>query len=172
MFPVSSCPSFLFGEPSSLHEQAKKKADKMHYACKKQKLFKLHCQTCGRELIGNLFPQLKVVLEETFNYESEEMVEGLESHPHLMTDIMYTSRDNLFMRQACYILLKVCPPGLGVSLSSCYNYTKSYKEKKTCAAKRCHVGKNILTHKFPCSVIQKQIPSNTLLIFTGPQKKW
>ena len=71
------------------------------------------------------------------------MVGGLESHPRLTTDIMYKSRDNnLFMWQARDILLNVCPPGLGISLSSCYNYTESYK-KKTHAAKRHHAGKNI-----------------------------
>ena len=71
------------------------------------------------------------------------MVGGLESHPRLTTDIMYKSRDNnLFMWQARDILLNVCPPGLGISLSSCYNYTESYKEK-THAAKRHHAGTNI-----------------------------
>ena len=112
-------------------------------ASKKQTLFKLRSETCGRTLLADIFPELKVVLEEIFNYGSEEMMGGLESHPRLTTDIMYRSRDNnLFMRQAREILLKVSPPGLGISLSSCYNYTESYKVK-TNAAKRHYVGRNI-----------------------------
>ena len=113
-------------------------------ASKKQTLFKLRSETRGRTLLPDIFPELKVVLEEIFNYGSEGMMGGLESHPRLTTDIMYRSRDNnLFMRQAREILLKVSPHGLGISLSSCYNYTKSYKEK-TNAAKRHHAGRNIL----------------------------
>ena len=128
---------------NDLTNEQQRRLTKRIIACKKQKLFKLQSETRGRALIADLFPELKIVLEEIFNYGSGEMVGGLESHPRLTTDIMYRSRDNnLFMRQARDILLKVCPPGLGISLSSCYNYTKSYKEK-THAAKRHHAGKNI-----------------------------
>lgn len=90
-------------------------------------------------MIAELFPELKMVLEEIFNYGTEGMMGGLESHPRLTTDVMYRSRDNnLFMRNAREILLKVSPPGIG---SSCYNYTESYKEKMY-AAKRHHAGRN------------------------------
>ena len=71
------------------------------------------------------------------------MLGGLESHQRLTTDIMYRSRDNtLYMRQAREILLKVVPPGFGISLKSCYNYTESYKEK-TYSAKCHHAGKDV-----------------------------
>ena len=46
------------------------------------------------------------------------------------------------MQQAREILMKVSPLGLGISLSSCYNYTESYKQK-TYATKRYDAGKNV-----------------------------
>ena len=64
-------------------------------------------------------------------------------YTRLTTDIAYQSKDNnLFMWQAREILLKVAPPDFSISLSSCYNYTESYKDN-TLAAKRHHAGKNI-----------------------------
>ena len=46
------------------------------------------------------------------------------------------------MWQARKTLLQVAPPQFSISLSSCYNYTDSYKEN-TFAAKRHHPGKNV-----------------------------
>ena len=66
-------------------------------ASKKQKLFKLCSETGGRALVADIFPELKVVLEEIFNCGGREMIGGLESHPRLTTDIMYRACDNLFM---------------------------------------------------------------------------
>jgi hypothetical protein len=110
---------------------------------RKHKLFKLQFETQGRNLKANIFPELKFVLEEFFSHDSNGLLGGLESHPRLTTDILYRSRDNtLFMRQAREILLKVSPPGFGISLSSCYNYTESYKEN-TYSAKCHHAGKDV-----------------------------
>jgi hypothetical protein len=84
---------------------------------------------------------LNNVLEGIFSQGSDGIHGGLVYHPRLTTDIMYKSKDkNLFMRQACETLIKVAPPGFGISLSSCYNYTESYKEN-TLSAKRHHAGK-------------------------------
>lgn len=58
-------------------------------ASKRQKLFKLRSEMHGRALIAELFPELKMVLEEIFNYSTEGMMGGLESHPRLTTDVMY-----------------------------------------------------------------------------------
>ena len=140
---------------NDLTNEQQRRLTKWVIASKKQKLFKLHSETCGRALIADLFPELKVVLEEIFHYGTEEMMGGLESHPRLTIDIMYRSCDNnLFMGQAREILLKVCPPGLGISLSSCYNYTESYKEK-TYQAKSI-MQEKILMHGFPYSILQEQ----------------
>ena len=46
------------------------------------------------------------------------------------------------MHQAREILLKVAPPGFGISLASCYNYTESYKEN-TYSSKCHHAGKDV-----------------------------
>lgn len=46
------------------------------------------------------------------------------------------------MRQARDILLEIAPPGFGISLKSCYNYTGSYKDK-TYSAKRHHAGQDV-----------------------------
>ena len=67
-------------------------------ASKKQTLFKLRSEMRGRTLLADIFPELKVVLEEILNYGSGEMMGGLESHPRLITDILYRSRDNNLSR--------------------------------------------------------------------------
>ena len=46
------------------------------------------------------------------------------------------------MRQAREILLSVAPPKFSIALSTCYNYTESYREG-TYSAKRHHSGKDI-----------------------------
>ena len=110
---------------------------------RKMNEFKLKHETRGRALLANIFTELKIVLEEIFNHGVNGMYGGLESHPRLTSDILYRSRDNtLFMHQARKILLQVSPPGFGISLKSCYNYTESYKDK-TYAARRHHAGKGV-----------------------------
>ena len=128
---------------NDMTNEQQRRLTKRIIAQRKQKEFKLQFETRGRALKADLFPELKLVLEEIFSHGTSGMLGGLESHPRLTTDIMYRSRDNtLYMRQAREILLKVVPPGFGISLKSCYNYTESYKEK-TYSAKRHHAGKDV-----------------------------
>ena len=126
--------------------------------------FKLKHETRGRALLADIFPELKIVLEEIFNHGVNGMHGGLESHPRLTSDILYRSRDNtLFMHQARKILFQVSPPGFGISLKSCnYNYTESYKDK-TYAAKRHHAGKGVnakISLKRPSSISKHTSPIN------------
>jgi hypothetical protein len=64
------------------------------------------------------------------------------------------------MRQARDILLKCAPPGFGISLKSCYNYTESYKEN-THSAKRHHAGQDVnarISLKYPPRIgVSKQV---------------
>lgn len=52
---------------------------------RKQKMFKLQCETRGRQLKSDIFPELKFVLEEIFSCGSanDGIAGGLESHPRL-----------------------------------------------------------------------------------------
>ena len=68
---------------------------------------------------------------------------GLESHQRLTCDTLFRSADNsLVMPKAREILLKAAPPGFTISLSSCYNYTNSYKSTSR-QAKQHHHGLGI-----------------------------
>ena len=129
---------------NDLTNEQKRRLTKRIISQRKHKLFKLQFETRGRNLKADIFPELKFVLEQIFSHGSNGLLGGLESHPRLTTDILYRSRDNtLFMREAREILLKVAPSGFGKSsLSSCYNYTESYKEN-TYSAKRHHAGKDV-----------------------------
>ena len=128
---------------NDLTNEQQRRLTKRIISQRKHKLFKLQFETRGRNLKADIFPELKFVLEEIFSHGSNGLLGGLESHPRLTTDILYRSRDNtLFMREAREMLLKIAPPGFGISLSSCYNYTESYKEK-TYSAKRHHAGKDV-----------------------------
>lgn len=129
---------------NDLTNEQQRRLTKRIVAQRKKSEFKLQYETRGREMLADIFPELKFVMEEIFNQGSTGMLHGgLESHPRLTTDILYKSSDNtLFMRQARDIILKVAPPGFGMSLKSCYNYTESYKEK-TYSAKRHHAGKGV-----------------------------
>ena len=112
-------------------------------ALRKSKEFRKKFDSRGRALKADIFPELAVVLESIFESGDKGIGGGVESHTRLTTDIAYRSKDNnLFMWQAREILLKVAPPDFSISLSSCYNYTESYKDN-TLAAKRHHAGKNI-----------------------------
>ena len=61
---------------------------------RKMNEFKLKHETRGRALLADIFPELKIVLEEIFNHGVNGMHGGLESHPRLTSDILYRSRDN------------------------------------------------------------------------------
>ncbi len=110
---------------------------------RKQSLVRTSYDNRGRKLKAELFPQLGIVLENIFQQGGKEEIGGLECHPRLTTDLLYRSADNnFFMRQAREILLSVAPPNFSIALSTCYNYTETYKDG-TYAAKRHHSGSNI-----------------------------
>ena len=110
---------------------------------RKNKEFRKKFDARGRLLKAEMFPELAHTLESIFVSGDKDIGGGLESHSRLTTDILYRSNDNnLFMRQAREIILQVAPPNFSISLSSCYNYTDSYKDNSA-AAKRHHAGKNI-----------------------------
>ncbi|CAB3980263.1 Hypothetical predicted protein [Paramuricea clavata] len=99
-------------------------------------------ETRGRNFKSDVFPQLGLILENIFQ-AGDAGDGGMECHPRLTTDVQYRSKDNnFFMRQAREILLSVAPPKFSIALSTCYNYTESYKQG-TYSAKRHHSGKNI-----------------------------
>ena len=65
-------------------------------AQRKHEIFKLQFETRGRALKADLFPELKLALEKNFelwkkilSYGSSGLLGGLESHPHLTTDVLY-----------------------------------------------------------------------------------
>lgn len=93
---------------------------------------------------AEIFPELGIVLESIFEYGDLKIGGGLESHPRSTSDIKFrSSKNTLFMSQAQDILLKIAPPDFSISLSSCYNYTESYKANMY-AARRHHAGKNVI----------------------------
>ena len=107
---------------------------------RKQNMFRLSYENRGRKLKSDVFPQLGIVLENIFQAGDAG---GVECHPRLTTDVQYRSKyNNFFMRQAREILLSVAPPKFSIALSTCYNYTESYREG-TYSAKRHHSGKDI-----------------------------
>ena len=109
---------------------------------RKQNMFRLSYENRGRKLKSDVFPQLGIVLENIFQV-GDAGDGGVECHPRLTTDVQYRSKDNnFFMRQAREILLSVAPPKFSIALSTCYNYTESYREG-TYSAKRHHSGKDI-----------------------------
>lgn len=110
---------------------------------RKQNLMQLPYDNRGRKLKAEVFPQLGASLEKIFQEGGKEEIGGLECHPRLTTDVRYRSKDNnFFMRQARETLLSVAPPNFSIALSTCYNYTESYKDG-TYAAKRHHSGAEI-----------------------------
>ena len=91
------------------------------------------------------WPDLSKCLEYIFDNQdvTERAGEGLESHRRLKNEIRFRSKDNnTFMRQACEIIDNISPPSFSISLSSCYNYTMTYK-KNSSAAKRHHHGMDV-----------------------------
>ena len=128
---------------NDMTNEQQRRLHKRTIALRKQKEFKKRYDSRGRQLKADEFSELGHVLECIFTAGDKNIEGGLESHSRLTTETMYRSADNnLFMRQARDILLQVVPPNFCISLSSCYNYTDSYKENSN-AAKRHHAGKNI-----------------------------
>ena len=79
----------------------------------------------------------------TIQVGDKEVGGGLESHPRLICGTMYRSTDNvLTMPSARDIILEVSPPNFTISLSTCYNYTNSFREKSI-QSEQHHVLKDV-----------------------------
>ena len=94
----------------------------------------------GRKLKCKEFPELGVALEYAFGERDTPMGGGcFEAHPRLTTGTLYRGVDNaMTMKHAREILLAMAPEGFSISLSSCYNYTETYRQ-----AERHHSGKDV-----------------------------
>ena len=112
---------------------------------RKDKELKLKRDSRGRMLKCEQWADLAQTLEYIFNHQdvTERAGGGLEAYQRLKEDILYRSKDNnTFMRQAHEIINTISPPSINISLSSCFNYTMTYK-KNSAAAKRHHHGMNV-----------------------------
>ena len=112
---------------------------------RKEKEMKVKYDSRGRTLKCEQWPELAKTLE--FIFDNQDVMEragqGLEAHPRLKNEIRFRSKDNnTFMWQAHEIINTLSPPSFNISLSSCYNYTMTYK-KHSAAAKRHHHGMNV-----------------------------
>ena len=130
---------------------------------RKKKEFRIKCDSRGHSLLSDTFPELATGLESIFESGASGIAGGRESHPRLTSDLLYRSTDNnSYMWQARETLLKVAPPQFAISLSSCYNYTESYKEN-TFAARRHHADQNInakISFKHPPrNVVYHDVPN-------------
>lgn len=112
---------------------------------RKEKEMKLKIDSRGRMLKHEQWPELAKTLEYIFNIQdlNERAGCGLEAHPRLKNDILFRSKDNnTFMWQAHKIINAISPPSFNISLSSCYNYTMTYKVNSA-SAKRHHHGMEV-----------------------------
>ena len=99
----------------------------------------------GRMLKCEEWPELAQTLEYIFSEfdQKEKSGGGLEAHARLKNNNMYRCKDNnTFMRQALEIVNSISPPSFNISLSSCFNYTMTYK-RNTASAKCHHHGKDV-----------------------------
>ncbi len=99
------------------------------------------------------WPHLAQTLEYIFGLQdlTERAGCGLEAHPRLKEDILYRSKDNnTFMRQAHEIISTISPPSFNISLSSCYNYTMTYKKNAAANA-------NISLHRPPHTKVDRLV---------------
>ncbi len=125
---------------------------------RKQKEIKIIADGRGRHLKGEGFPELAAILEYAFGERDvrERGGGGLESHPRLTDGVLYRAVDSkTTMTEARKVLLALAPSGFTISLSSCYNYTQTYKAK-TLQAKRHHSNKPEVNAK-----ISLQLPPRT-----------
>ena len=93
---------------------------------------KLKLDSRGRVMKAEEWPQLCKVIEYIFDEfdQKEKSGRGLEAHPRLKNEVVFRSVDNnTFMMQALKIINCISPPSFNISLSSCYNYTMTYKQK-------------------------------------------
>ena len=91
------------------------------------------------------FPDLAAIMEYAFG-ESGRIDRGgggLESHPRLTDTILHRAADSkTIMKDARETVLALAPNEFNISLSSCFDYTQSYKED-TYQAMRCHSRRGI-----------------------------
>ena len=87
---------------------------------------------------------LGVALEYAFGERDILMGGGyFEAHPRLTTGTLYRGVDNaMTMKHAREILLAMAPEGFSISLSSCYNYTETYRQGSA-QAERHHSGRDV-----------------------------
>ena len=112
---------------------------------RKDNEMKLKFESRGRMMKAEEWPQLCKVMEYIFGEydQKENSGGGLEAHPRLKNEVMFRSvHNNMFMTQALKIINSVSPRSFNISLSSCYNYTMTYKQG-TANTKRHHHGKNV-----------------------------
>lgn len=130
---------------NSMTNEQQRLLTKRIVAKRKEKEMKLKIDSRGCMLKCEQWPELAKTLEYIFNAQdvNERGGGGLEAHPRLKNDILFRSKDNnTFMWQAHKIINAVSPPSFNISLSSCYNYTMSYKINST-SAKRHHHGMDV-----------------------------
>ena len=98
----------------------------------------------GRKLKSEEFPELAVVLMYVFGeYDVNEGGGELQTHPCLTIGTLYQTTDSVTtMKGAREILLSLAPAGFSISLSTCFNYTKNYRERSA-QAKRHHAGRGV-----------------------------
>ena len=128
---------------NDMTNEQQRRLTKRIIASRKSKEFRSCFDNHGHPLLADEFPELGIALQSVFECGESGIGGGVESYPRLTSDIMFRSKDNnLYMWQARKTLLQVAPPQFSISLSSCFNYTDSYKEN-TLSAKRHHSGKNV-----------------------------
>ena len=126
------------GVRNDMKKEQQGRLHKRTIAVRKQKEFKKRYDNRGRLLKADEFTELCQVLEGIFTAGDKNIEGGLASHSQLTTETMYRSAvNNLFMHQAREILLQVAPPNFSISLSSCFNYTDSYKENSSATEASC-----------------------------------
>ncbi len=98
----------------------------------------------GRKLKTEEFPNLASAIEFAFGEDDITLGGGgLESHPRLTTGVLYRSSDTATtMKRARDIVLSLAPNNFSISLSSCYNYTETYRSGSM-QAKRHHAGQGV-----------------------------
>lgn len=129
----------------TMSEEARRK--KCNWLLQKMKIEKLRhiFKGRGRSLKCKEFPDLAGILE--FAFGEGDSVDraggGLESHPRLTDTVLYRAADsNTIMRHARETILALAPEGFKISLFTCFNYTKNYREG-TYQARRHHSGRGI-----------------------------
>ena len=145
---------------SSLNERQKKALfRRIRDAVKTKQLKHRYQNQTGRNLKVEEFHDLAAILEYEFSEGG-----GLESHSKLRRETLYRAADNKTkMKDARAALLALTPDDFTITLSSCYNYTQSFKEG-TFQARRHHKGRGvnacILLHKAPDTAPVKDLVIN------------